>query len=91
MATNPHEIHLTLQQQQALAELARRTGRPWSELLEEAVSAVARQTATAPMHSSGDDQSLFERLRQRGLVGCLSTAPRDLSTNAAYMEGFGTE
>ena len=34
-------------------------------------------------------ESLRDALARRGLLGCLTGGPADLSTNAQHMEGFG--
>lgn len=33
--------------------------------------------------------TLFEVMDEAGLIGCITDAPPDLSTNPKYMEGFG--
>jgi len=35
--------------------------------------------------------SIYESMAERGLIGKLTTAPADLSTNPAHMEGFGQD
>lgn len=39
--------------------------------------------------ANGELRSLYEALQARGLIGCITDAPPDLSTNPKYMEGFG--
>ena len=34
-------------------------------------------------------RSLFDAFNKRGMVGSISNAPSDLSSNPKYMEGFG--
>jgi metal-responsive CopG/Arc/MetJ family transcriptional regulator len=34
-------------------------------------------------------ETLADRLRRSGFLGCVKGGPRDLSTNKDYMEGFG--
>jgi hypothetical protein len=43
MAIDPAEIKLDESQRKRLAEMAERTGRPWSELLNEALGKIARE------------------------------------------------
>jgi predicted DNA-binding antitoxin AbrB/MazE fold protein len=40
--------------------------------------------------STQSEPSLFDVLDAAGLVGCITDAPPDLSTNRKYLEGFGT-
>ncbi len=40
---------------------------------------------------NGAANSVYESMANRGLIGKLTTAPADLSTNPAYMEGFGKD
>jgi hypothetical protein len=37
MSTNPQEIHLSAEQRQRLVELSEKTGRSWSDLLDDAL------------------------------------------------------
>ena len=83
MAVDPNEIELTEEQRQLLAQLAKETGRPASELLEE-MFGKAVQGQRIPKGS----RSLIEALRERGLVAAMQ-GPGDLSTNPKHMEGFG--
>ena len=39
--------------------------------------------------SSSEEPTLFEVLDEVGLIGCVTGAPADLSTNPKHMEGFG--
>jgi predicted DNA-binding antitoxin AbrB/MazE fold protein len=39
--------------------------------------------------STQSEPSLFDVLDAAGLVGCITDAPADLSTNRKYLEGFG--
>ena len=41
MSTNPKEIHLSTEQRQRLAELSERTGRSWSDLLDDALQGLS--------------------------------------------------
>jgi predicted DNA-binding protein len=55
--------------------------RPESALVREALE---KYLADAPTPSSA-----YEIARATGLIGCVSRAPSDLSTNRKYFEGFG--
>ena len=86
MAVDPNYIQLTPEQQKRLAELANETGKPWPEVFSEALRSYR------PARDDKDDaheESLFDSLCRRGLVGCIKDAPADLSTNPKHMEGFG--
>jgi hypothetical protein len=54
-------------------------GRPESELVRDALEAYLDQ----------EGNSAFDLATVAGLVGCLEKAPKDLSTNPQYLEGFG--
>jgi len=41
--------------------------------------------------SNGETASVYDSMSRRGLIGKLTTAPADLSTNPNYMEGFGKD
>ncbi len=36
-------------------------------------------------------ESVYDSMNRRGLIGKLTIAPADLSTNPIYMEGFGKD
>lgn len=44
----------------------------------------------SPDHPDEAGRTLFDALQERGIIGSIVDAPADLSTNPAYMEGFGT-
>jgi hypothetical protein len=84
MPLDPHSISLTDAQRRALAELSDQSGRPWTELFAEAIAAYRPKVA-----ANGQAAESFSAAAQRlGLLGCVE-GPADLSTNPAYMEGFG--
>jgi len=86
MATDPREIHLTDEQRQLLAVRSEETGRPWSEVLEEVIAKIP-----PPRPTENKERSLYDALNERGLIGSITDAPADLSTNPKYMEGFGAD
>ena len=69
MAIDPAEITLNDSQRKRLAEMAERTGRPWSELLNEALHKIARE-----------DEESGTRLRQ--ILDSLSKPFRDAPADA---------
>jgi hypothetical protein len=79
-------MQLTMKQRETLARLAAQSGRPWEEVLEEALTTLQRQAKSA---SGAATESVHAALARLGLIGCLTDAPADLSTNPQYMEGFG--
>jgi len=84
MSVDPKSISLTDAQRRALAELSDKSGKPWPEVFSEAISAYRPKPAT-----NGEGDESFSKAAERlGLVGCVE-GPPDLSTNPAYMEGFG--
>ncbi len=87
MATNDQPVHLTDEQLRLLSDWSARTGRSAQELLAEALTHYPLpdpETANSPR-----DDTFYDRLVRSGLLGCISGGPPDLSTNPAYMEGFG--
>jgi hypothetical protein len=85
MSISPNQIHLSADQQQLVAQLAAQTGKPWTEVLSEALRAYRPSSA-----NTGDEsESFYDAANRLGLIGCLEGGPPDLSTNPKYMEGFG--
>lgn len=84
MSVDPKTISLTDAQRKALAELSDKSGKPWPEVLAEALSAYLPKGET----NGRSGESFSEAAERLGLVGCVE-GPADLSTNPAYMEGFG--
>jgi len=89
MAIDITQIQLSDADRKLLAEVAEATGKPWSEVLTAALTGLRQQAATQPESTGGPAESVFDRLQRAGLLGCLSGGPSDLSTNPAYLEGFG--
>jgi len=85
MSISPDQIALTPDQQQHLARLAEQSGKPWSEVLEEALASF-EHGAHRP---SGNGETVYEVMLRLGLLGAVKDAPPDLSTNPDYMDGFG--
>ncbi len=90
MAVDPLEIQLTPEQRSELARLADATGKPWAEVLKEALGSY-RPLGTRNGNNQESDESLFDALSRDGLIGCIKDAPPDLSTNPKYMEAFGRD
>lgn len=78
-------------------EVAAMSAKSFDQVLEEAkqlspeerdrlVRELSRSESPA---GNGDPRSLYDALKARGLIGCITDAPPDLSTNPKYMEGFG--
>jgi predicted DNA-binding protein len=64
-----------------LKERSRATGAHESQVVREAL-----ELYLSTKHS---EQTTFDILREAGLIGCVDGAPRDLSTNKKYFNGFG--
>jgi hypothetical protein len=89
MSIDFQQIQLGDDERKLLAALADQTGKPWGEILREALSLF--RSKTVPRDENGNEgRSLYDALMGRGLIGCLD-GPADLSTNPKYMEGFGRE
>ena len=56
-------------------------GRPESELVRDALASY--------LDADPVFKSAYELARDAGLIGCVQTAPRDLSTNPRHFKGFG--
>jgi hypothetical protein len=85
MSTSPDQIRLTAQQKERLARLADELGKPWDRVLFEALDLYG----PAATHGRNGNESFYDAAFHRGLIGCVSGGPPDLSTNPKYMEGFG--
>jgi len=81
------EIQLTTEQKRRIAEIADRAGRPWPEVLSEALRAYRPYVSKNGNGVQG--QSAYDVLMQDGVLGIADDTPPDLSTNPKYMEGFG--
>ena len=64
-----------------LKERSRVTGARESQVVREALEQYLSEKRT--------EETTFDLLREAGLIGCVSNAPRDLSTNKKYFKGFG--
>lgn len=86
MIVDPRRIELSPEQQAELAALAAQSGQPWPDVLRDALNAFrSKDPAATPV----SQESLYDKTRRLGLLGCLQGGPTDLSTNPLYMEGFG--
>ena len=79
-------IQLTPQQREMLLKLAAQSGRPWEDVLDQALSSMERSSGPANGAPTETVQAALVRL---GLLGCIADAPADLSTNPRHMAGFG--
>lgn len=52
-------------------------------------SDLVRVALEAYLGASGESGSAFEAAQAAGIIGCAGHAPKDLSTNPRYFEGFG--
>lgn len=86
MSINPSNIQLDPGQQKLLAEVASSAGKPWPEVFSEALESYCRSRGD---RSRPQEDSLYDSLRRRGLIGSVKGAPPDLSTNPKHMRGFG--
>jgi len=86
MSLDPATITLTVRQREELARLAAVTGKPWSEILTEALNTYRGQVNE---NGSTGDETPFEKATRLGLIGGVSTEFSDLATNPRHMEGFG--
>jgi metal-responsive CopG/Arc/MetJ family transcriptional regulator len=52
-------------------------------------SDLVRIALEAYLVREGASRSAYEMAEEAGLIGCARRAPKDLSTNRRYLEGFG--
>ena len=52
---------------------------------------LVRELSQPESHADGEQRSIYDALKARGLIGFMTDAPEDLSTNSKYMEGFGQD
>jgi len=86
MAIDPQDMMLTEQQRRMLADLAARTGRPWNDLLTEAIGSYHPLDAAKSTTAGG---SFYDTMKD--VIGIVSGAPADLSTNPRHLEEFGRD
>jgi len=77
-----HEILQLARKKLSEAELQR--------LAEDLKNAAPQQDGAADSQN-GTTGSVYDSMSRRGLVGKLTSAPADLSTNPIHMEGFGKD
>jgi hypothetical protein len=83
MSARRLSIRLTQELERRLATEAKKTGRGESEIVREALADYLNKQAAGP--------SAYDIAKKMGLIGCAKGLPSDLSTNPAYMEGFGRD
>ena len=88
MTVNPEHIQLSDDQKQDLARIADETGKPWAEVLSEAIQSYRHSRRRGP-NGHHSTTSLYDALKGDGLIGIAKDAPSDLSTNPMHIEGFG--
>ncbi|MCA9241522.1 MAG: hypothetical protein KDA37_15035 [Planctomycetales bacterium] len=72
---------------QSYDEILRRAKEELSEAEQKKLASELRSHEPQP---AGAD-SVYDAMARRGLVGRLTSAPADLSTNPIHMEGFGAD
>lgn len=87
MAIDPREIELTTEQKRQLAGLAEQSGRSWADVLTDALRSYRPRNGPRTATSTGG--SFYDSMKD--IIGIVKDAPRDLSTNPKYMEGFGRD
>ena len=81
MASNRITIRVPKTLDERLRKQSRARGRSPSDLVRDALEAY--------LESENRKGSAFDAARAAGAVGCVTGAPRDLSTNRAYFKDFG--
>ncbi len=72
-----------------MEELAHISGMAPVDVVREALEEYVARRGNGNATDKGE--TLYDRAKRAGLVGCLNGAPSDLSTNPKYMEGFGRD
>ncbi|MEX0937737.1 MAG: hypothetical protein WDZ59_07730 [Pirellulales bacterium] len=85
MVTDPKQIELSPEMKEAIALKAEQVGRPWDEVLWDAIR-LSPPSRPVAREAGG---SFYEAMRD--LIGIVKDAPSDLSTNPNYLEGFGRD
>jgi outer membrane phospholipase A len=80
-------IRLTNEQQQMLTRLAVQSGKPWEDVLRDALASYDRQSLAS---NGAQTETVYAAMVRLGLLGCVKDGPADLSMNPRYMEGFGS-
>lgn len=66
--------------------------RAQQELTPEEQKRLARELSEQKKATTQNDgRTLYDALAARGLIGCITDGPEDLSTNPKHMEGFGRD
>ncbi len=81
MASDRLSLRLPEPLRSGLEHLVEATGRTESDLAREAIEEYLLRHAKLP--------TCFDIAEQAGLLGCVETGTRDLSTNPKHMKGFG--
>lgn len=94
MALDITQIQLTDSERLMLAEASERAGKPWEEVLYEALrqygNGIPRERDGSERNGDEED-TVYAAMKRLNLLGCLTECPADLSTNPDYMEGFGED
>jgi len=52
-------------------------------------SEVVRQALEKYLPENSSEQTAYDLAKRAGLIGCIRSAPKDLSTNKKHFKGFG--
>jgi len=86
---NNSGLQLGADLERRVEELARINGIAPVEVVREALEEYVARRGNG--NATDKVETLYDRARGAGLIGCLKGAPSDLSTNPKYMEGFGCD
>lgn len=89
MVIDPNNIELSPEQKRQLADFSERTGRPWDQVLSEALTSFCPKNG--PRHPDAA-RSFYDVMKEDGAIGVVRGGlPQDLSTNPKHLEGFGCD
>ncbi len=92
MEAKPTEngIHLDAEFQKRLEAFARARGLAPVVLLREAIEECEANHKGGQANVAAEkSETLFDRWSRKGYVGCVKGTPRDLSSDAKYLDGLG--
>jgi hypothetical protein len=85
MTADPGQIQLTNEQRAALALASERAGKPWEEVLSEALRSYR---PVGKIGGNGSEPGTFFDA-MKDVIGVVKETPADLSTNPEFLRGFG--
>lgn len=83
------DTRLTIRINASVRKHLRKRARSQKRTESEIVRSLIEREFASESSRSGQKRTFYDALLESGLIGSAPDAPTDLSTNKAYMEGFG--